>query len=126
MALRNTLVYDSENWYNYYFCFALSSGVFCFCVWLRFIETILSVIRVCFRWVISMEKQKSLLSFCKTNRYQRSIIGIRVTQKPVLYFFFIFVFIVCNLLSTSMLYTVCLNNKTVQVVTLSHGCISGI
>ena len=28
MVLRNTLVYDSDNWSTYYFCFALSSVVF--------------------------------------------------------------------------------------------------
>ena len=32
MTLRDTLVYDSDNWSTYYFWFALSSGVFCFCL----------------------------------------------------------------------------------------------
>ena len=32
-ALRDTLVYDSDNWSTYSFWLALSSGdVFCFCV----------------------------------------------------------------------------------------------
>ena len=32
-VLHNTLVYDSNNWSTYLFGFALSSGVFCSCVW---------------------------------------------------------------------------------------------
>ena len=46
MALRDTLVYDSDNWSTYYFWFALSSGVFCFCVCPSFIGAVLSVIRI--------------------------------------------------------------------------------
>ena len=46
MALCDTLVYDSDNWSTYYVWFALSSGVFCFCVWPSFIGDVLSVIKV--------------------------------------------------------------------------------
>ena len=46
MALCGTLVYDSDNCSTYYFWFALSSGVFCFCVWPSFIGAALSVIKV--------------------------------------------------------------------------------
>ena len=46
MALCDTLVYDSDNWSTYSFWFALSSGVFCFCVWTSFIGAVLSVIKV--------------------------------------------------------------------------------
>ena len=46
MALRDTLVYDSDNWSTYYFWFALSSGVLCFCVWPSFKRAVLSVTKV--------------------------------------------------------------------------------
>ena len=49
MALRDILVYESDNWSTYIFWFALSSGVFCFCVWPSFIGAVLSVIKA--HWV---------------------------------------------------------------------------
>ena len=46
----DTLVYESDNWSTLLFWFALSSGVFCFCVWPSFIGAVLSVMKV--YWVL--------------------------------------------------------------------------
>ena len=77
-SLRDTLVYDSDNWSTYHFWFALSSGVFCFCVWPSFIGAVftLKVQVITSVWKHTKHDTKALVMLGQTDELHGAILSL--------------------------------------------------